>query len=116
MPNQSASPKIPAGYRRLPGSERSAAPDAELPGPAPASDRVHVTVVLRRRPDGPAVPDPSYYLKTPPSQRRRLPEGEFADGSGAAANYIAAVRNYAGRNGLEVTQVTAARRTVELSG
>ena len=116
MPNQSASPKIPSGYRRLPGSERSAAPDAELTGPAPASDRVHVTVVLRRRPDGPAVPDPSYYLKTPPSQRRRLSEGEFAERYGAAEDDIAAVRNFAGRNDLEVTQVNAARRTVELSG
>ena len=55
MPNPSASPKIPSGYRPLPGSERAAAPDAELIGPAPAADPVHVTVVLRRRPDGPAI-------------------------------------------------------------
>ena len=84
MPNPGASSKIPSGYRRLPGSERSAAPDAELIGPASDSDRVHVTVVLRRRPDGPPVPDPSYYLNTPPSQRRRLSQGEFAERAAAA--------------------------------
>ena len=116
MPNASASSKIPSGYRRLPGSERSAAPDAELIGPAPASDSVRVTVVLRRRPDGPAVPDPSYYLSTPPSQRRRLSEGEFAERYGAAEDDIARVREFADRNNLEVTEVNAARRTVSLSG
>lgn len=116
MPNPSPSPKVPSGYRRLPGSERSAAPDAELVGPTPASDTVHVTVVLRRRPDGPAVPDPSYYLNTAPSQRRRLSEGEFAERYGAAEDDIARVRDFAGRNNLEVTEVSAARRTVELSG
>jgi kumamolisin len=116
MPSPSASSKIPSGYRRLPGSERSAAPDAELIGPAPASDPVHVTVVLRRRPDGPAVPDPSYYLSTPPSQRRRLSEGEFAERYGAAEDDVARVRDFADRNNLEVTEVSAARRTVELSG
>jgi kumamolisin len=116
MPNPSPSPKIPSGYRRLPGSERSAAPDAELIGPVPASDPVHVTVVLRRRPDSPAVPDPSYYLNTPPSRRRRLSEGEFAERYGAAEDDIARVRDFANRNNLEVTEVSAARRMVELSG
>ena len=116
MPNPCSSPKIPSGYRRLPGSERSAAPDAELIGPAQASDPVQVTVVLRRRPDGPAVPDPAYYLSTPPSQRRRLSEGEFAERYGAAEDDITRVRDFADRNNLQVTQVDAARRTVELAG
>lgn len=116
MPNAGASPKIPSGYRRLPGSERRAAPDAERIGPAPASDPVRVTVVLRRRPDGPAVPDPSYYLSTPPSQRRRLSGAEFAERYGAADDDIARVRRFADRNNLEVTEVNAARRTVSLSG
>ena len=80
--NPSASPKIPSGYHPLPGSERSAAPDAELIGPAPAADPVHVTVVLRRRPDGPAVPDPSYYLNTPPSQRRPPKGASSRSGTG----------------------------------
>lgn len=116
MPSPSASPKIPSGYRRLPGSERSAAPDAELVGPAPASDPVHVTVVLRRRPDGPAVPDPAHYAATPPAQRRRLSETEFAARYGAAEDDIARVRDFANRNDLEVTDVNPARRTVELAG
>ena len=116
MPNPSASSKIPSGYRRLPGSERSAAPDAELIGPTSASDCISVSVVLRRRPDGPAVPDLSSYLSTPPSQRRRLSEGEFAERYGAAEDDIARVREFAERNDLEVTEVNAARRTVELSG
>ena len=116
MPNESASSKVPSGYRRLPGSERRAAPESELIGPAPASDPVRVTVVLRRRPDGPPVPEPSYYLSTPPSQRRRLPEGEFAERYGADQDDIARVRAFADRNNLEVTGVSAARRTVSLAG
>ena len=73
-------------------------------------------MVLRRRPDGPPVPEPSYYLSTPPSQRRRLPEGEFAERYGAGQDDIARVRAFADRNNLEVTGVSAARRTVSLAG
>ena len=116
MPRASTSSKVPSGYRRLPGSERRAAPDAELIGPAPATDPVRVTVVLRRRPDGPPVPDPSYYLTTPPSQRRRLSEEEFAERYGAAEDDIAKVRAFAESHQLEVTGIHAARRTVSLSG
>ncbi len=55
-------------------------------------------------------------MSTPPSQRRRLSEGEFAERYGAAEDDIARVREFADRNNLEVTEVNAARRTVSLSG
>jgi kumamolisin len=115
MPRVSTS-KVPSGYRRLPGSERGVAPGAELIGPAPATDEVRVTVVVRRRPDGPPVPDPSHYLSTPPSRRRRLAEAEFAERYGAAEDDIEKVCAFADRHHLKITETNAARRTISLSG
>jgi kumamolisin len=115
MPRASTS-KVPSGYRRLPGSERNADPSAELIGPAPATDPLRVTVVLRRRPDGPSVPDPAHYSSTPPSQRRRLAEAEFAGRYGAAEDDIAKVSAFAERNQLKIVDANAARRTISLSG
>jgi kumamolisin len=113
---RAASAKIPPGYRRLPGSERIAAPGARRLGPAPAGDTVTVTVVLRRRPDGPPVPGPERYLSTPPSQRRRLSEVEFAARYGFAADDVAQVIDFARGHELEVTGTHAGRRTVYLTG
>jgi kumamolisin len=115
MPRASTS-KVPSGYRRLPGSERRIAPTAELIGPAPASDPLRVTVVLRRRPDGPSVPDSSHYLSTPPSRRRRLAEAEFVERFGAATDDVEKVSAFADRHRLKIIDTNAARRTISLSG
>ena len=75
MPNASASSKIPSGYRRLPGSDRSAAPDAELIWPGASLESVRVTAVRRRLADGPAVRNPAELpehpaVAAPPPVRR----------------------------------------------
>ncbi len=111
-----ASSKIPAGYDRLLGSERAAASDARRVGPAPADETVRLTVVVRRRPDGPAVPDHQHYLATPPSQRQRLSQDEFAQRYGYDEGEVAKVTEFARSHGLEVTGTHAGRRAVYLSG
>jgi kumamolisin len=112
---RTASPKVPAGYRRLAGSERRAQPGATRIGPAPAEERIEVTVILRRRPDGPEVPGHHEYL-TPPSQRPRLAADEFAERYGFDPADVERLTEFAEQQGLEVTGAHPARRAVYLAG
>jgi kumamolisin len=116
MPNNPKTPHIPKGYRRLEGSERRAGENAELLGPADAKERVSATIVLRRRPDGPPVPDPSYFAKTPPSRRRRMPDNEFAAKYGASQEDIGRVSAFAQSHGLTIKEINPAGRSVIVSG
>lgn len=103
-------------YRRLEGSELRPAPVARLLGPASEAEKLRVTIVLRRRPDGPPVPGPSHYRHTPPSERRRLSEPAFAARYGADPAEIEKVATFARGHGLTVDETHAARRTVVVSG
>ncbi|KAH0542990.1 hypothetical protein FGG08_002678 [Glutinoglossum americanum] len=108
--------QIPQGYQRLDGSSRHPQQSATLLGPADANENVTVTIVLRRRPDGPPMPDPESYVNTPPSQRQRLPADEFAALYGALPADIDRVTDFANSNDLTIVESNAARRTVALSG
>jgi hypothetical protein len=75
-----------------------------------------VTIVLRRRPDGAPVPEPAHYLRTPPSQRRRLSEPAFAAPYGADPAEIEKVVDFARSHGLTMDETNAARHTRVVSG
>lgn len=109
-------PKVPKNYRPLPGSERKPEAKAKLRGPVPATESFKVTIVLRRRSDGPAVPDFEHYLKTPPALRRRLPNEEFARKYGASEADIEKVAAFARAQGLTVVETHVSRRMVVVSG
>lgn len=106
----------PKNYGRLEGSELRPAPVARLLGPTSEAEKLRVTIVLRRRPDGPPVPGPSHYRHTPPSERRRLSEPAFAARYGADPAEIEKVADFARGHGLTVDETHAARRTVVVSG
>ena len=108
--------QIPANYQPLAGSERRPAAKAKLVGPADPDEKFSVTIVLRRRPDGQPMPDFDSYAKIPPSQRRRLPEDEFAAKYGAHPAEIEAVTKFTTAAGLTVIETSAARRSVIVSG
>ena len=112
---RTASSKVPAGYRRLAGSERRAQPGAKRIGPAPAGEPMEVTVILRRRPDGPDVPGHHEYL-SPPSRRPRLSADEFAERYGFDPADRDRVTEFAERHGLEVTGAHSGRRAMYLAG
>jgi kumamolisin len=109
-------PNVPKKYRQLAGSEYRPGPRAKLLGPAKGTETITVTIVLRRRPDGPPVPDYSYYLVTPPLERRRSSTAEFARKYGADEADIDKVADFARTHGLAVVETHAARRTVVVSG
>jgi len=106
----------PRSVRQLEGSELRPALGARLIGPADETETLRVTIVLRRRPNGPPVPAPAHYLHTPPSERARLSEPEFAARYGADPAEIERVAAFAGSHGLSVDETNAARRTVVVSG
>jgi len=55
-------PAVPKNYVPLSGSERAPARGARLLRAAHEDDTFKVTIVVRRRTDGAAVPDFSHYL------------------------------------------------------
>ena len=101
-------------YAPLQGSERRAATGAKLLGPAESDNTITVTVMVRRRKDGPPMPEPE--LHTPQSERRRMPPEEFAAKYGAADEDFAKVADFARSHGLTVVETHPARRTMVLSG
>jgi hypothetical protein len=111
---QSVSP-VPSEHNRVENSEQRPLPAAEYLGPADASEIVQVTIVLRRRPDGPPVPGFDHFT-SPLRRRPRLSAVEFAAKYGADPNEIASVAEFARNNGLRIVETHAGRRTVVVSG
>ena len=109
-------PRLPHDYIRLDGSERRPAPGATRLGPADAGETFSVTIALRRRSDGPPLPDFDHFLQTPPTQRQRMAQDEFAAKYGAHPDDIAAVEAFARSHQLSIVKSHAARRTVVVSG
>jgi hypothetical protein len=116
MPESKTSQSIPDGYVRLEGSERRAPKKATLLGPVDDNEKFSVTIALRRRPDGPPMPDFDYFVNTPPNKRMRLSADEFTEKYGAHPGDIKKVVDFAERSGLQVTKTHAGRRTIRVSG
>jgi kumamolisin len=98
----------------LKGSERAPVRGARTIGPAEPTERLQVTMLLRRR----AQQDFTARVAAIASGGAHpfLSRDEFARRHGAEAADLAAVRAFAGARGLKVEQEDAARRTVILSG
>jgi hypothetical protein len=107
---------IHEGYVQLKGSERRAARTAHVLGDVDATEKFSVTIALRRRTDGPALPDLEYFSKTPPRKRTRLSQEEFTERYGAHPDDIKAVEDFARKNGLRVVNSHAGRRHVVVEG
>lgn len=90
----------------VPGSERSAPPNAVVIGDAAPDEIATVTVIVRPRT---ALPDP---LAGAPALSRE----EFARRHGAMAEDLKAVDQFAAEAGLKVVASDVARRSVQLSG
>ena len=98
------------GSRRVavPGSDKVPFAAAKYVGPARRSDRVQVTVRLRRRKAlRPAAVGTGF---------RRISYESFRAEHGAAPRDVAIVEKFAHAHGLDVTRVSLAQRAVDLSG
>jgi Pro-kumamolisin, activation domain/Repeat of unknown function (DUF346) len=108
--------QIPAGFVRLEKSERHAAPNATLLGPAKADEVMSVSVRVRRRTDAPALPNIEYWASPPVSQRKYLTREDFAGKYGAHPDDLQKIEAFAKNANLTVVDSSIPRRTVKLSG
>lgn len=113
---ETASSAVPPGYVALPRSARSPRPGAQRVGAVDDDTPITVTVRLRRRPDGPPLPDPAQWTATPWPTRPTYSRAQFAREFGAAPADVERVRRFARENGLTVEAASLARRTVHLKG
>jgi kumamolisin len=99
----------------LPGSERQPLPGAKAVGKADPTERLEVSVLLRRH-DGAALTEQVRQLARRERKTPRLSRDEFERRFGATAADIAAVKKFAHAHGLTVVQEHPGRRTVVMSG
>jgi kumamolisin len=107
---------VPDDYRRLSGSERRAGLHSTRLGPADPDAAMSITIVLRRRPDGPPMPDFDYWQRTHPMERRYLSVEECGQFYGSSAEDLDAVTSFVTAAGMKVEEAHGARRTVTASG
>src|ERR1700679_1229832 len=100
----------------LQNSERPRAKTSRLIGLSDPTATLHLAIVLRRRVGSPALPDQSYWLRTPLLQRRHLSRAEFAATYGADEEEIGKVVAFAQSHGFSVLEASAAKRSVIVSG
>jgi len=93
-------------------SERFASKMGLRVGTAARDEEICVTIVLRRRPDGAALPDADELSAGDWARRRRLSRSEHGALYGASDDDIAAVSAFAATHGLVVVEASAARRSV----
>jgi kumamolisin len=98
------------------GSERPVPSDARLVGPADTNERLTVSVEVRRRPDGPPLPDLAALGAQRPRDRKRIDRVALAASYGADSDDLAKVTEFATHHHLTVEESSADRRTVRLSG
>src|SRR5580692_4625994 len=99
----------------LKGSERVAMPGARVLAPADPTERLEVTMLVRRR-AGAELRARVAQLAAGKASQPFLTREEFATRHGADAADLAAVRTFAAAHGLVVVLEHAARCTVVLSG
>ncbi len=100
----------------LEGSERTPLHNARIVAPADPTERLEVTVLVRRRASAELRTQAAALAFTGPSAAQPLSREQFAQQYGADLADLAAVRAFASGHGLVVVQEHASRRTVILSG
>jgi kumamolisin len=103
--------QIPKDYKLLEKSQRRPRHGAHKVGPSDPKETLSVTIRVRRRPDAPALPDPS----SGPGHNV-ISHEEFAAKYGAAQTDFDRVIAFAKEQGLKVVESSLPRRTIILSG
>jgi hypothetical protein len=104
------------GRQSLSGSERRRPETHKLVGPADSAELVAVTLVIRRKPNSPSLPDLNYWQKTPLREQRILSVEEYTETYGAHADDLARVSTFFSARGMRVLNSHAGRRTMTVQG
>jgi kumamolisin len=101
---------------KLPGSDRRPMPGAKIVGDVDASQRIEITLQLRRRSGVLLKPKVEDIASQKLADRKYLTRAELASQYGAGADDIAQIDAFAHDHGLTVVEASVPRRTVKLSG
>jgi kumamolisin len=105
------------GQVPLSGSEREPLPGARATGPVDQNERFEVTLLLRGQQPADQLRNTAAQVGgLEPGARRHVSREDFERLAGATDADIAAVEAFAHEHGLDVVEVSRARRTVVLSG
>ena len=107
---------IPKDYQRLENSTRHIVPKAKRIGPVDPNEVISITMIVRRRPGAPPLPDQEHWATTPPGERRYVTPEDFTAKYGAAPPDLDLVEQFAVKHGLDVLEKNSAQRTVIISG
>jgi hypothetical protein len=106
----------PIAPKPLRGSERPR-PDSHTPGgPVDPGEKVAVTLLLRRKPGAPPLPDLAHWHNTPFAKRRFLSVDEYVDAHGAGQADLDTVAAFVRAQGMSLLDSHAGRRTVSVLG
>jgi kumamolisin len=106
----------PRNCSRLEQTRRQPATGAVLIGSANPKETISVSIHIRRRLDGPPIPDLKYWQNHPPGRRKFLSVTEFTQKYGAAPQDLHKVEKFATSHGLKVVKTNAAHRIIIVSG
>ena len=109
--NFSSKEKVP-----VPGSERTPLFGARATGETDPNERIDVTVVVRPTPSSKTSSRIEDLSSSSPNKRKYLSRDEFEAVRGASKEDLERVQNFARQNDLKVTEVSASKRSVKLSG
>lgn len=107
---------IPKDYQRVEGSMRKPVKGARRIGDVDPNETMSVTILVRRRPDAEALPDPVAMASAPIGEQKFTSREEYAKRFGAAPEDLKLVEGFARARSLTVVESSAAKRIVTLSG
>jgi kumamolisin len=107
---------IPEGYQRIEGSVRSPVKGTHRIGDINPNETMTVTVLVRRRENVKALPNPVAEALMPNEQKKYISREELAEQYGAAPEDLKLVEDFGRKHGLTVVESSEAKRTVKLSG
>lgn len=106
----------PHNYKAMTGS-RPVRPESHKVLKATADDTpVTVTLIARRRPDGPKLHKPEEVTAQSHSVRKRTSRAEFAAAHGSNPRELEEIAGFARSHGLQVKEMNASRRSVVVEG
>jgi kumamolisin len=100
----------------LPGSERAHRPGSRVSGAPDPNEVIEVSILVRPRKPLQDVTSAKELGASAPHQRQYMSREEFAAAYGADPNDLTKIEAFAHEHNLTVVEVSAARRTVVLSG
>lgn len=107
---------MPSGTLPLAGSQRPRPETHRLVGPLGADEKVAVTLVIRRKPGSPSLPDLNYWQTTPLRDQRILSPAEYTELYGAHRDDLSKVEAFFTARGIAVLDSHAGRRTMTVQG